>query len=246
MAKLWNKWKNNRWGEPRGVDYSWQYGEAEPDYRWLKKIVVAGILFAVVYCAHISETSLGRTVDDGIRYTLSTPTDFNYIAEQIIIYAPPNLDLSVLKRVQTTVSKSADPLLYMSKPVNGKIVNPFGWGVHPLSKQEMMHEGIDIESELGTSVRAAAPGKVKEVTDSAQFGRSLIIEHSQEIDTLYGHLGEVLVHQGDAVSQGQVIARVGKTGMVNKPGLYFEVRERGKPIDPSARLKGDFPVGEER
>ena len=246
MAKLWNRWKSNRWGEARGIDYSWQYGEEQADYSWLKKIVAASILFAIVYCAHISETSLGRIVDDGVRYTLSTQTDFNYILERAISYAPPNIDLSVLKRVQTTVSKPADPLLYMSKPVNGKIISSFGWGIHPVLKQEMMCEGITIDAPLGTSVRAAASGKVKMVAESAQFGKTLIIEHGQEIDTLYGHMGEILISQGDVVSQGQVIGRVGKTGMVNRPVLYFEVREKGKPIDPSTRLKGDFPAGEEK
>jgi murein DD-endopeptidase MepM/ murein hydrolase activator NlpD len=246
MAKLWNRWKNNRWGDARENDYSWQYAEEESDYGWLKKAVVAGILFAIVYCAHISETALGKIVDDGIRYTLTTQTDFNYVVEQIINHVPPGVDLSMLKKVQTTVSKPADPLLYMHKPVSGKIVLPFGWGIHPVLKQEMMHEGIDIEAALGSSVRAAASGKVKMITDSAQLGKILIIEHSQDIETLYGHLGDVLVQQGDMISQGQIIAKVGKTGMVTGPILYFEVREKGKPVDPSTRLKGDFPVGEEK
>lgn len=246
MTRLWSKWKKNRAEESRGYDYSWQYHDEPSDYSWLKKTVVAGILFTVVYCAHISETTLGKIVDDGVRYTLSTPTDINYALEQIISRVPPSIDLSVLKKVQTTVSKPADPLLYMNKPVSGKIIAPFGWGVHPVLKQEMMHEGIDIEAAIGTNVRAVAPGKVKIITDSAQLGKVLIIEHSQDIETLYGHLGEVLVHPGDLISQGQVVAKVGKSGMINTPVLYFEVREKGKPIDPATRLKGDFPVGEEK
>ncbi len=246
MPKLWNRWKNNRWGDTRENDYSWQYAEEESDYGWIKKAAVAGILFAIVYCAHISETALGKVVDDGIRYTLTTQTDVNYVVEQIINHVPPGVDLSMLKKVQTTVSKPADPLLYMHKPVNGKIVVPFGWGIHPVLKQEMMHEGIDIEAPLGSSVRATAAGKVKMITDSAQLGKILIIEHSQDIETLYGHLGDVLVQQGDMISQGQIVAKVGKTGMVTGPILYFEVRENGKPVDPSTRLKGDFPVGEEK
>lgn len=246
MAKLWNRWKKNGWGETRENDYSWQYADEEEDYSWLKKTAVAGILFAVVYCAHISETEVGRIVDEGIRYTLTTQTDVNYAVEKIVSSAPPNVDLSILKRVQTTISKPADPLMYMHAPVNGKIVVPFGWGIHPVLKQERMHEGIEMEAALGTSVRAAAPGKVKMITDSAQLGKVLVVEHSQDIETLYGHLGEVLVQQGDAVSQEQVIAKTGKSGIVSGPSLYFEVREKGKAIDPSTRLKGDFPRGEEK
>lgn len=246
MAKLWNKWKKNRWGNAKENDYSWQYAEEEMDYSWLRKTAVAGILFAIVYCAHISETEVGKIVDDGIRYTVTTPTDVNYVIEKIISSVPPGVDLSVLKKVQTTISKPADPLMYMHTPVSGKIVSPFGWGIHPVLKQERMNEGIDIEAALGTNVKAVAPGKAKMITDSAQLGKVLIIEHSQDIETVYGHLGEVLVKQGDAISQGQIIAKVGKSGIVSGPLLYFEVREKGKAIDPATRLKGDFPGGEEK
>lgn len=242
MAK--NTWKNNRWGENHGEDYSWQENDGKHNYDWLKKIIVAGIIFTVVYCAHISETTVGKMVDDQIRYTLSFQTDFNYTIDQIVSRAPTIIDLSVLKKVQMAVTKPADPLLYMSKPVDGKIISPFGWRVHPVSKQESMHDGIDIEAPLGTNIRAAGSGKVKMVTESAQYGKTLIVEHSQEVDTVYGCLGEILVSQGELISQGQIIGKVGKTGMVSGPLLYFELREKGKAIDPMPRLKGDFPVRE--
>ena len=242
MARLGDKSQNHRWGERE--DYSWQDNGSRRHYGWLKKIVVATIVLAVVYCLHISETTIGRVVDEGIHYTLSNQTDFNYVVEQIVSHAPAAIDLSVLKKVQTAVSRPANPLLYMSKPVSGKIISPFGWRVDPITKQEMMHEGIDIEAILGTNIRATAAGKVKTITDSAQYGKTLILEHSQDIDTFYGHLGEILVSPGDEISQGQVIGKVGKTGMVSGPMLYFEVKEQGKAVDPLTRLKGDFPTVE--
>jgi len=242
MVRLNQKGQNYRWGERE--EYAWQDEGPQRDYGWLKKIVVATVIFVLVYCLHISETPLGKMVDEGIHYTLSNQTDFNYVVEQITSHAPATLDLSVLKKVQTAVSKPADPLLYMTKPVSGKIISPFGWRTHPVSKQEMMHEGVDIEAVLGTNVRATAAGKVKTITDSAQYGKMLILEHSQDIETLYGYLGEILVNPGDEISQGQVIGKVGKTGMVSGPMLYFEVREQGKAIDPMTRLKGDFPAAE--
>lgn len=239
MAK--NTWQNNRWGENSRDDYSWQDTDGKHNYNWLKKIIIASIIFTFVYFAHISDTIVGTVVDDQIRYTLSFQTDFNYVIDQIVSRAPTIIDLSVLKKVQMAVTKPADPLLYMSKPVDGKIISPFGWRVHPASKQESMHDGIDIEAPLGTNIRAAAPGKVKMVTESAQYGKTLILEHSQDVDTVYGCLGEILVSQGELISQGQVVGKVGKTGMVSGPLLYFELREKGKAIDPMPRLKGDFP-----
>lgn len=245
MMKLSNKWQSSRWGDYRREEYPWQDMETTSrDYGWLKKIVVASVIFLIVYFVHQSETTLGRTTDEALEYTLSTQTDFNYIIEQIVSHAPPSIDLSVLKKVQMVVSKPADPLLYMSKPVAGKIISPFGWRVHPISKQEMMHEGIDIEATLGTNIRAAATGKVKSVAENAQYGKMIILEHSQDIETVYGHLGEIMINQGDLISQGQVIGKVGKTGMVNASILYFELREKGKAIDPETRLKEDVPRGE--
>lgn len=251
MAKFWNRWKNrtgeSHWGESHWGDsreHNWQYRDEDVDYGWLKRTVVSILVFSLVYIAHVSETAVGRVVDDGVRYMLTTETDVAYIADRLAQYAPQGFDTAVLKRVQTTVSKPADPLLYMSKPVEGKIAAPFGWRTHPVLKQEMMHEGLDIEAALGTSVRASAPGKVKLVNESAQYGRTVIIEHGQEVETMYGHLGEVLVKSGDMVSQGQIIARVGKTGITNTPQLYFEVREKGNAVDPMTRIKGDFPAKE--
>ncbi len=240
MTKLWNKWSSR--GDSR--DCLWQYREDEIDYCWLKKTIAAVCIFAIFYGLHITESSLGRAVDDGVHYILTTETDWNYAAEQVIKYTPRNIDSSVLKKVQTAMSKPADPLMYMNKPVNGKILSPFGWRTHPVLKQEMMHDGIDIEAAVGTNVRVTAAGQVKAVTDSAHYGKTLIVEHSKDIETVYGHLSEVLVKEGDTVSQGQVVARTGKSGITNTPMLYFEIRENGKPIDPMTRLKGEFPAEE--
>lgn len=241
MARSGNKWTTTRWGEQRRDEYSWPDMDSRNDYSWLKKLAAATVIFIIAYCFHISETTLGKTTDEAIRHTLSSQTDFNYIVEQMVSHAPPSIDLSLLKKVQMVVSKPADPLLYMSKPVSGKIIAPFGWRVHPLSKQEMMHEGIDIESALGTNVRATGAGKVKAISENAQYGKMIIIQHSQDVETVYGHLGEIVVSQDDMISQGQIIGKVGKTGMVSGGILYFELREKGKAIDPETRLKGDFP-----
>lgn len=229
--------RNHRWDSK---DPWQQYREPENNFGWLIRTVIAALVFALVYGTYVSETTLSRTVADAVKYVLVTETDFAYIADTLANYAPKNMDVSVLKRVQNTVTKPADPLLYMVKPVDGKLISPFGWQVHPILKQEMMHEGIDLEAPLGSPVKAAAAGKAKTVTDSAQYGKMLILEHSQEVDSVYGHLGEVLVKPGDAVTQGQVVARVGKTGIASTPMLYFEVREKGTAVDPLSRIKGDL------
>ncbi len=233
MARQWNNYWGNHRREQRDP---WQQHENEPGYGWLKRTVAAAVIFAVVYAAQVSDTAVGRVVTDAVRYTLTTETDFAYLADKIAGYAPGNMDISVFKRLGGNVTKPADPLQYMARPVDGKVVMPFGWQVHPVLKQEVMQEGVSLEAALGTPVKAAAAGRVKAVADSARHGKVLVVEHGRDIDTLYGHLGEVLVKEGETVSQGQVVARVGKSGMTAAPLLYFEVREKGMAVDPLPRL----------
>lgn len=237
MGKNWLRWQR-RWDNH---DH-WQYHEETTDYGWLKRTVIAAIIFAIVYGLCISETTVGQSVTVGVKYMLQAETDFAYVTDKIAAYGPKKLDLSWLKRAQTTMTKPADPLMYMNKPVDGTLVSPYGWRTHPVLKQEMLHEGIDVEAPLGTSVRAAAPGKIKNVADSAKIGKNVIIDHGQDTVTVYGHLAEVLVKPGENVSQGQVIARVGKTGITTGPMLYFEIRVKDTAVDPLTRIKGEFPI----
>ena len=235
MNRPWGggRWKNNRWDNRD----PWQYREEESDYGWLKRLVVAALIFVVVYGVCATDTSLGKNVAEGVHYVMTAETDFAYLADKIAVLVPKNMDVSVLKRVQNTVLKPADPLMYMTKPVEGKVLNFFGWQTDPVSRQPYLNEGLSLESPAGTPVKAAAAGKVKQIVDSAQHGKMLIVEHSIDVDTMYGCLGEVLVKVDEAVSQGQIIARSGKNPKTAQQLLYFEVREKGKAIDPLNRLK---------
>ncbi|MBP2649627.1 MAG: Peptidase [Firmicutes bacterium] len=237
MAKQWNNWgRNQHWDNKDGWQ---QYGEEEYDYGWLKKTVIALIVFAIAYGANVSETTVGKGVTDGLKYVLTTPTDFDYIGEVLEKYLPQDMDVAVIKRIRETMAKPADPLLYMAKPVDGKLVKMFGWYTDPATKEEKLSDGITIAAVPGTLVKAAASGKVKAVAESAQYGRILIIEHSHDVDTVYGKLDDILVKPDEQVSQGQVVASVGKSANLEVSELYFEIRDKGKAIDPLTRIKND-------
>ena len=249
MARGWNKWGSRSdtrdpWSQR---DYRSYYRDDEESgqYSFLKKLVITAFLFTLVFGVHVTDTQLSRSMDESIRYLLTTDTDFGAVFNQLAKYAPVGLDQAVLKRIQVTATKPADPLLYMTKPVDdGKLAIAYGWQNNPALKQAVMYEGITIETALGAGVRAAAPGKVKSITENAMHGRLLTIDHGQDVVSLYGHLGEVFVKPEETVSQGQVIARIGKTAANANSSLYFELREKGKPIDPMSRIKGDLPVKE--
>ena len=87
----------------------WQYREEESSYGWLKRLLASVLIFALVYGAQVSDTVLGRTVIDGVRYVLTAETDFTYLVDKLNEFSPKNMDVSVLKRVQNTMLKPADP-----------------------------------------------------------------------------------------------------------------------------------------
>jgi murein DD-endopeptidase MepM/ murein hydrolase activator NlpD len=99
-----------------------------------------------------------------------------------------------------------------------------------------MHTGIDISAHSGTPIKAAAGGEVVFAGWWGGYGNVVIIDHGGGISTLYAHCSAIYVRKGQSVSQGEVIAAVGSTGLSTGPHLHFEVRKNGKPVDPLGYL----------
>lgn len=115
-------------------------------------------------------------------------------------------------------------LLY---PLIGSAVttSPFGWRLHPILGSWIMHSGRDLAAPEGTPVVAALAGRVVSSGDAGGYGLAIEIEHANPLRrTLYGHLSELYVKPGDTVRQGEVIGRVGSTGLSTGPHLHFELR----------------------
>jgi murein DD-endopeptidase MepM/ murein hydrolase activator NlpD len=128
----------------------------------------------------------------------------------------------------------------MKWPVPGysRISSPYGNRVHPILKTKRFHAGIDIPAPTGTNIIAASAGRVAFAGTQGGYGRTVIIDHGGGIMTLYAHNSQLLVSEGDQVTQGKVIAKAGSTGMSTGPHLHFEVRKNGKYVDPMPWLKG--------
>ena len=108
----------------------------------------------------------------------------------------------------------------------GKKINPF-------YKTVVMHNGMDLLGATGTDVLAAADGVVEAAKRSKRGdGNSIVIDHMNGYVTTYSHLGDVLVRKGQQVKQGDVIARVGLSGMSFAPHLHYEISFNGKIMDP--------------
>ncbi len=118
------------------------------------------------------------------------------------------------------------------KPCEGAVTSGFGYRYHPILHRRKMHTGVDFGAGYGSAIRAAAGGTVVFAAYTRGYGNCVIIDHGNNITTLYGHCSELLVGENTVVQQGQTIARVGATGMATGPHLHFEVRHDGIPVRP--------------
>ena len=112
------------------------------------------------------------------------------------------------------------------RPVSGVLTSRYGyrWG--------RTHTGIDVGSPTGTSIKAAASGKVTFSGFKGSLGYLVVLNHGNGIQTYYGHCSKLLVSAGQKVSAGQVIAKVGSTGRSTGSHLHFEIRVNGSSINP--------------
>jgi septal ring factor EnvC (AmiA/AmiB activator) len=122
-------------------------------------------------------------------------------------------------------------------PAEGRIVGEYGAQVNPRFGTKTFRNGIDIDVAEGTSIVAVASGQVLYTGWFRGYGNLIIVDHGGEYYTLYAHVADVRVAEGDDVRQGQTIGTVGDTGSLQGPRLYFEVRHSGKPQDPSQWLR---------
>lgn len=118
-------------------------------------------------------------------------------------------------------------------PASGRISSAFGDRSSPTEGASTNHKGIDIPAPSGSSIVAAADGKVVISTYSYSAGNYIMIDHGGGLTTVYMHCSQLLVKEGETVKQGQTIAKVGSTGYSTGPHLHFGVRSSGSYVNPS-------------
>ena len=122
-------------------------------------------------------------------------------------------------------------------PTEGRVIAAFGAQVHPRFGTRTFRNGVDIEAGEGRDVAAVYGGHVVYTGWFKGYGNLIILDHDDDYYTLYAHIADILVKEGDDVRQGQRIGTVGDTGSLEGPRLYFEVRFQGKPQDPEQWLR---------
>jgi murein DD-endopeptidase MepM/ murein hydrolase activator NlpD len=123
-----------------------------------------------------------------------------------------------------------------SRPVEGPIGSGFGFRADPFTGRAALHTGLDFPADVGTPIHAAAGGVVLFSEAHPQYGNVVEIDHGRGLVTRYAHSSKILVHAGDIVKRGQLIALVGTSGRSTGPHLHFEVLLDGVPQNPAKFL----------
>lgn len=114
----------------------------------------------------------------------------------------------------------------------GVVTSTFGLRRHPITGRRSMHKGIDIAARHGADIVAMADGLVIFSGRKNGYGKIVEIRHPDGLETCYAHNARNLVSEGELVTKGQVIAKLGSTGRSTGPHVHFEVRRNGQAIDP--------------
>ncbi|MFO7840448.1 MAG: M23 family metallopeptidase [Desulfosalsimonadaceae bacterium] len=131
----------------------------------------------------------------------------------------------------------------MLTPIDGaKISSGYGMRKHPILGYNKMHQGLDFAAPRGSAIMAAGDGIVEAAGPRGTYGHYIRIRHPNHYKTVYAHLSGYAggIRSGTRVRQGETIGYVGSTGRSTGPHLHFEVRYRGKPVNPA---KVDTPPG---
>jgi septal ring factor EnvC (AmiA/AmiB activator) len=122
-------------------------------------------------------------------------------------------------------------------PVNGRVAIPYGSQRDPHFNTPIFRSGTYIKSAADSFAKAVHSGKVVFAEWFKGYGQLVIVNHGGGYHTLYGSLAEIFTKVGDIIEAKQAVGRVGDSGILNSPGLYFELRYKGKPLNPQQWLK---------
>ncbi|MGB1241935.1 MAG: M23 family metallopeptidase [Chitinophagales bacterium] len=115
-----------------------------------------------------------------------------------------------------------------------KVTSHFGMRMHPFSKKQVFHKGIDLKAVEGTPIYATADGEVKAVIESEKgHGNHIVLQHGTEFQTVYANLSKFAVDKGTIVKKGQLIAYSGNTGASTAPHLHYEVLQNEEHVNPA-------------
>jgi len=138
---------------------------------------------------------------------------------------------------------------FFSWPIKNKITSAYGQRIHPLGHYLKFHNGLDIRASVGDPIKSPYGGKILAKGDSDQFcrggayGKWLVVDHENNLATMYAHLSSIRVAPNQTVKEGETIAYAGNTGYSTGPHLHFSIFDRRTVDLRQSRVCGILPYG---
>jgi hypothetical protein len=210
----------------------------------IQRTLVGVLLLAILNACANYTPMVGRSV---IQYYTVQPDDnldsialLLEVSPTLLIRVNPTIDPDNLtaglrlivpgSQAQSLADRAIQSATYIWPLTRVEVSSPFGqrWG--------RLHAGIDLRAPRGTPVKASSHGRVIFSGRKGGYGKIIIIVHAGGVETTYAHNSRNLVKVGQRVKKGKVIAKVGRTGNATGYHLHFEIRQRGKAINPKRYL----------
>jgi murein DD-endopeptidase MepM/ murein hydrolase activator NlpD len=115
---------------------------------------------------------------------------------------------------------------------NGVVSSHYGWRKKPCKKCSRFHRGVDIAADKGEPIHATWPGVVSYSGRKAGYGKHIVIKHLGGYKSRYAHASEILAKKGEMVYEGEIIGKVGKSGVATGYHLHFSMSHNRKTINP--------------
>lgn len=219
MGKLWDPgekyysrvYKNNR---------RWPQEKAKPS-GWAKKALFQTGISLLIFLFIWGVFQFNGPIMNSFQARIKGWFTEDYSIEPVIkFFSDIGLWGDTLERAGYDVMKNEEKIP-LTIPVSGQII-----------RSQINNDGIIIAAPEGTPIRAAQEGKVAKIANDQELGRIVEIVSNNGYTTVYAHCNEILVNLNDEVLEGQVIAKVGKTGNADNSQLYFKIINDGKALDP--------------
>jgi len=164
---------------------------------------------------------------------IETSKKLDQLAKQLYIQSKSFDEVIELAKQKEDMLASIPAVQPVSNADLKRMSSGFGRRVHPIYKTVRFHWGNDFTAPTGTEIYSTGKGKVVLVEHSGSgYGNHVIVDHGYGYQTLYAHMSETKVKQGQEVKRGEILGLVGSTGLSSAPHLHYEVLKNGAKVDP--------------
>ncbi len=210
--------------------------------KFARQLIASSVLLMMVLLLHLIASPLLQAPRGLIHWVVTNDTDWPAVAMKV---RDQLHEIGLLQEVALPswtdrfAQESAPGEVSMAeavRPLDGAVTSPFGWRQDEESGKYAFHSGVDLACDLQTPVRAYLGGQVSRVWRDDSYGLAVNVEHDDGVSSLYAHLSEVMVEEGQQVEAGEDIALSGQSGEATGPHLHFELHIDERAIDPEPLL----------